>query len=273
MYSLCLISLICGFKEYQNIIVIVVKNRKSLCGILYTINYPGVILLQEETTKFELLGSPWICTENKTPWDNSLIKCKVKFFQKNETVINHGELIECLYYLKKGRIKTVAISPSGHQKILWYMDAGCVFGETAFFNQKPCDYSFIALTECEVHVFPKDVITLEMISKFPDLALSIITMLARKVHVLSTQIEGFAFNKPIVRVSKLIYLLHQRHNRAMKNGTAPIPFTQEEIAEILGMHRVTVNLVIKQLKEAQILDDHTHLITVKDVDKLKEIFT
>lgn len=232
----------------------------------------GGIFLDECSTKFELLGSPWIYTSPHAEWNTPAIHGIVKKFKKKEIIIHSGEQIDCIYYLNKGRIKTVATSPSGSQKILWYIEAGCIFGETAFFNQKPCDYNFLAITDCEVYIFPKDIIIQEIIPKSPDLTLSIIRTLSRKVHILSTQVEDCVFSKPLIRVAKLIYLLYQGHILIDNKETSTIPLTQEDIASTLGMHRVTVNQVLKHLKGLQALEDHTHLIIVKDVKILKEIF-
>lgn len=228
--------------------------------------------MHQDLTKFELLGSPWIYASSQAEWNTADVSASVKKFKKNEAIISGGEQINCIYYLDKGIIKTVATSPSGNQKILWYIEAGCIFGETAFFNQKPCDYDFLAITDCEVHIFSKDTIMHEIIPKFPDLALSIITTLSRKVHILSTQVEDCVFNKPLIRVAKLIYLLYQRHLLIDKNEDSTIHLTQEDIASTLGMHRVTVNQSLKHLKELQALEDHTHLIIVKNVKILKEVF-
>ncbi|MEA4901616.1 Crp/Fnr family transcriptional regulator [Desulfitobacterium sp.] len=229
--------------------------------------------MDEYSEGFELLGSPWIRKSTHTEWNTLTIHGVLKQFKKKEIIIHSGEHIDCIYYLKKGRIKTVALSPSGSQKILWYIDAGCIFGETAFFNQKPCDYNFLAMADCEVYIYPKDIVMQEIIPKYPELTLSIIRTLSRKVHILSTQVEDCVFNKPLIRVAKLIYLLYQGHILTDKNGTATISLSQEDIASTLGMHRVTVNQVLKHLKELQALEDHTHLIIVKDLEKLKEIFT
>ena len=105
----------------------------------------------------------------------------------------------------------------------------------------------------------------------PMIGIGIITMLSKKVHILSTQIEDFAFNKPIVRVAKLIYLLHQRNAIAEHRQTGSIPFKQEDIGSILGIHRVTVNQALKRLKHIGALEDN-NLIIVKDLDILKTVF-
>lgn len=223
------------------------------------------------TINIELLSSPWIHIDQQLHWDNSAIGSQLKHYKSKEIIIRAGTLVNCLYYLKEGRLKTTAISPSGHQKILWYLETGCIFGETAFFNQKPCDYDFVAVTDCEVLLFPSEVVFQEIIPKNPSLTLSLITMLTRKVHILSTQVEDFTFNKPVVRVAKLVYLLYQENHLLNKKKPASLPLKQEDIAELLGLHRVTVNQALRYLKEIKALEDDSHII-VKDAARLKEIF-
>ncbi|SHN59423.1 Crp/Fnr family transcriptional regulator [Desulfitobacterium chlororespirans] len=227
--------------------------------------------MNEGTNDFELLGSPWICENPHADWTAPAAHGIFKKFKKKEIIIHSGDQIDCIYYLNKGRIKTVAQSPSGSQKILWYIEAGSIFGETPFFNRKPCDYNFFAVTDCEIYIYPMEIIMQEIIPKFPDLTLSIIKTLSRKVHILSTQVEDCVFNKPLARVAKLIYLLHQGRILVDKRGSSSIPLTQEDIANTLGMHRVTVNQALKHLKEIQALKDHTHLMIINDLEKLKEV--
>ncbi len=235
-------------------------------------NLRGVSSVRE-SVNFDLLGSPWIYTVQKDGWDNALLKSTVCLYKKKDFIIQSGEIIECLYYLKKGRIKTVAVSPSGQQKIMWYINASCIFGETPFFNQKPCDYNFVAVTDCEIHILSKDILFQEVIPKYPELVISLLTTMSLKIHILSTQVEDLAFNKPIIRVAKLLYQFYQGNNLKIKKGTAVIPITQEDIAGILGIHRVTVNQIIRYLKEIQALEDNTHLIIVKNIKKLQEVFS
>jgi len=229
----------------------------------------GVLGLNKQNT--DLLASPWIRIDPNIDWDHILTTSNVRVCKKGDVIINAGDSIESLYFLKSGRIKTIAISSSGNQKIMWYIDHDCFFGETPFFNHKTCDYIFVADTECEIYIFPREIVQKEIIPNHSDITLSIIETLARKVHILSTQVEDFTFSKAIIRIAKVIYFLYEGYALKEKKVPMKIPLTQEIIAEMVGIHRVTVNQVLKQFKSQQILEEHSHLIIIKNLEKLKEI--
>lgn len=131
----------------------------------------------------------------------------------------------------------------------------------------------MAETDCEVKILTKDLLLQEVIPKYPELVMSLFTTMSLKIHILSSQVEDLTFNKPIIRVAKLLYQLYQGNNLKYKKGFAVIPINQEDIASILGIHRVTVNQIIRYFKKIQALEDNTHLIIIKEIDKLKEAFS
>ncbi len=223
------------------------------------------MLTGETSGELVFLSSPWIDSALPSPWEDFLGLATRKTFRKNEYLISSGQILEHLYYLRKGEIKTLALNSGGQQKTLWFLAAGSVFGETPLFNRKPCAYFFQALTDCEVYLFKRD--TLEgLFARDPRVAVSLVATLTRKVHVLSCQIEDSLFCKPAVRVAKLIYLLYQSRQKA---GNESLPITQEDIAAVLGLHRVTVNQAIGVMKREDILDIKNHQIIIRSVEKLR----
>ncbi len=218
----------------------------------------------ESTPEFALLSLPWINSPDPSPWENILELASRRNYRKNELIIRSGQILEHLYYLRNGEIKTLAVSDDGQQKTVWFLAAACLFGETPLFNRKPCAYFFQAVTDCEVYLFARETLH-ELFARNPAAALSLVTTLTRKVHILSCQIEDSLFCKPVGRVAKLIYLLYQTKQKAGNNS---LPITQEDIAAVLGLHRVTVNQAIRIMKHEEILGIRNHQIFVRDVNKL-----
>lgn len=221
----------------------------------------------DTSSEFAILSLPWIKAAAPSPWEDVLALAVRRTYRKNEFVIHSGQILEHLYYLRSGELKTLAVRSDGQQKTLWFLAAGSVFGETPLFNRKPCAYLFQAVTDCEVYMFSRETLN-GLFTRNPDVALSLITTLTRKVHILSCQIEDSLFCKPVIRVAKLIYLLYQTKQKA---GSDSLPITQEDIAAVLGLHRVTVNQSVRALKLDGILDIKNHHIVVKSVEKLQAL--
>lgn len=215
------------------------------------------------------LESPWITSDQRSIWENLISFAQRHTFPKNSIIIHPGLIIDHLYYLKSGEVKTIAINESGQKKTIWFIHSGCIFGETALINQKPCSYTFQAMTDCEIYCIDKETLYNKILPQHPEAALGLMRALALKVHILSIQVEDWTFNKPLNRVAKLLYLLYQKQSPDCTLDQ-PIPVTQEELADILGIHRVTVNNVIRQLRKDGILKNEK-LILIKDIKKLAQL--
>lgn len=217
----------------------------------------------------ELLSSPWICKGTEVCWETVLPLATLREYRKNETIIQAGQTLEALGLLKSGVAKTVAVDAAGHEKIIWFMESGCVLGETPLLNEKPCAYYFQAVERCQVYWFSKEVLFGILLPRYPEINKALLSIMARKIHILSTQTEEQAFLKPLVRVAKVIYLFYANKKETGWKEYPSLPVSQEEIANLLGLHRVTVNQALQSLRIQGVLENNTHRIIVRDLERLR----
>lgn len=202
------------------------------------------------------LCSPWIQSKN-TIWEQVLHLGRKCTYNKGNIVAGNGDEIDCLYYLYKGRLKMSKINSAGTEKILWYLDEGNLFGEVPFLDKKPMDSTFTANTPCEVYIFTRQCVQEEIIVKYPALVLNLLESLANKARVFSTQASDIA--TLIGRVSKvLIYVIEREYvDKTTGRIECSRGISQQELASILGVHRVTLNHAISQLKKNGIVEEMT----------------
>ena len=217
----------------------------------------------------ELLSSPWICKGTEVCWETVLPLATLREYRKNETIIQAGQTLEALGLLKSGVAKTVAVDAAGHEKIIWFMESGCVLGETPLLNEKPCAYYFQAVERCQVYWFSKEALFGIILPKYPEITKALLSIMARKIHILSTQTEEQAFLKPLARVAKVIYLFYGNKKETGWKEYPSLPVSQEEIASLLGLHRVTVNQALQSLRIQGVLENNTHRIIVRDLELLR----
>ena len=217
----------------------------------------------------DMLSSPWICTGKEIAWETVLPLAVQREYRKNEIIIQAGQTLDALGFLKRGVAKTVAVDAGGHEKIIWFMEAGCVLGETPLFNEKPCAYYFQAVEPCQVYWFSKTVLYGVILPKHPEITKSLLSIMARKIHVLSTQTEEQAFLKPLARVAKVIYLFYGNKKETGWKEYPSLPVSQEDIANLLGLHRVTVNQALQSLRTSGVLENNTHRIIVRNPELLR----
>ena len=225
---------------------------------------------EEQEKTYDMLSSPWICAGEAVSWEGVLQHGVLREYRKNDIIIQAGQELEALAYLKDGVVKTVAPEESGQEKIIWYIESGCVLGETPLFNNKPCAYYFQAVEDCRVYWFSKSTVYGVILVKYPEITRSLLSIMARKVHVLSTQVEDQVFLKPMARVAKVIYLFYSKKKETGWKEYPSLPVSQEDIANLLGLHRVTVNQALQAMRNSGILENNTHRIIVRDVELLKK---
>ncbi|MBD3285556.1 cyclic nucleotide-binding domain-containing protein [candidate division WOR-3 bacterium] len=71
-----------------------------------------------------------------------------------EVVYNEGDKGNCMYYIRKGKIK-ITIKRGKHEKVLSILTDGAFFGESALIDEKPRMASATAVEETELLVINK----------------------------------------------------------------------------------------------------------------------
>jgi len=215
--------------------------------------------------------SPWI--DIKGPDWNDLLKLGRKsFVKKGTTLIDMGDVVDELHYLHKGQVKVSVTAKSGLEKIVLYIDAPGVFGETPFFHRQPSKFDTSASEDCEIFTFKRDFIMQELVH-YPEIMKYMLALFAQKIRVLSAQIEDLAFKEPVIRVANLLYLIVCKKGEKIddKRYKVDIRITHQDIGNMTGLHRVTVSKVLKKLcNEGFITKSRSH-ISITNIESLEEL--
>lgn len=169
---------------------------------------------------------------------------------------------EQFYYIVSGRVRTYISGEDGAEKLLTNYRSGNLFGEAAFFDQRPRVSNAVALTECLLVSVNRDQIT-EIIRRNPGVAMALLKYLARTVRLLSDQLDDATFLQADQRLARLLL--------GAFSGQNVIHVSQEELATAIGVSRVTVSRILRGLVRQGILEtgyrslilcDRKHLITL-----------
>ena len=142
---------------------------------------------------------------------------------------------ECFYYIVSGTVKCYISSPEGEERILTLPHAGELIGEAAFFDRQPRVSSAVAVTPCQLVEVDRQRLT-EVFARHPDLAISMLENLARRVRLLSEHVDG-EFLPADKRIARHLLSLPA-------DARGELHCTHEEIGSSLGVSRVTVSRVL-----------------------------
>lgn len=216
--------------------------------------------------------SPWIYAQNKI-WESVLQLGQKQIYEKGAIILGGGKPVDYLYYLHRGRIKFSKLTADGDEKIVWYIDKENIFGAAPFFDRRPirdvCNL-LTALEECEVYIFSRECFSKEIVVKYPELLENLIQSMAYKIF-LGLNRGGDLSSLPS-RVCKVLrYVIQKEAGGVIDRKVRSKGISQQELADILGVHRVTLNNAISQLKREGIIGHMSkRSLIINDIDRLYE---
>lgn len=191
--------------------------------------------------------------------------------QAGTTFLQQGSSSEHLFTVLRGwafRYKTLE---DGRRQILNYaLPADLVGLQGSLLNHM--EHSVEALTELVLCVFPRSKLW-ELYSKFPSLAFDITWLAAREEQLLDAGLLNVGRRTALERTAYVLLQLYARAEEAglTKDGTIQFPFTQQHLADTLGMSLVHTNKTLKRLFATKAVRWKDRQFEVLDRDELVRI--
>lgn len=187
------------------------------------------------------------------------------------TILMEGHSSPHLYTVLQGwafRYKTL---PDGRRQILNFAMPGDFLGlQTSMFNEM--QHSVETLTKTVLCVFPREKIW-ALYEKFPNLAFDLTWLASRSESILDEQLLSVGRRSAIERVA---YALLNIYFKALQLGLTQsakvtFPFTQQHLADALGLSLVHTNKTLKALVERKTIRWKDGVFELVDEAKLRAI--
>ena len=173
-----------------------------------------------------------------------LARLQPAHFSPRQQIYGEGEVGDYLYILTSGKVKLGKRSPDGRSHLLAVVGPSEMFGELSIFDPGPRTASATALTEVDVVTMDRDVFR-AWVADRPEIAERLLRVLARRLRRTDDDLAALVFTDVGSRVAKQLLRLAHRFG-VRENGAIRVThhLTQEEIAQLIGASRETVNKVI-----------------------------
>jgi CRP-like cAMP-binding protein len=162
--------------------------------------------------------------------------------KRGATIFSKGDPGNSLIAVISGTVKISISSPDGRSAILNLIGPGEIFGEVAVLDGQARTADAIANTSCEIFVIDRRDF-LPFVSSQPALAMKFIELLCARLRWTSDQVEEVILQDLPGRLASALIRLTERHEKT--KGERTIAVTQQEISEMVGMTRESIN---KQLR-------------------------
>jgi CRP-like cAMP-binding protein len=147
-----------------------------------------------------------------------------------------------LYAVIRGTVKISISSHDGRNAILNLIGPGELFGEMAVLDGQPRSADATANTNCEIFVIDRRDF-LPLVRSHPTLAMKFIELLCTRIRWATDRVDQVILQDLPGRLASA--LLGLTENRRLDAERSTIAITQQEISEMVGMSRESIN---KQLR-------------------------
>jgi len=193
---------------------------------------------------------------------------KIRSFKKKETLFLNSELFKYFYIVLKGKIKSYQLNlNSSKEQTLFVYRGGDMFDTLILLDGKPHDVLYEVLENSELLELPIDKVRewLKSNEQFNRHFFPYIASQMRHTEELASDLSLYSTSE---RLSKLLLQNMNPHDvhyyQLLQN------LSKTEIAKLLGTVRHVVERHLKELEEAQVIENERKNIYVKDVKKLLE---
>jgi CRP-like cAMP-binding protein len=162
-------------------------------------------------------------------------------FDRGEVVFHEGDPADSLHLVVSGRFAVRIRTPLGDTTLLAIYGPSDAFGELALVSPSSRSATVVALEPAETRsIFREDFERLR--KRHPAVDRVLVSLLSERIREMNDRLLEAHYVDAETRVRRHLRQLSSLYER---DETAVIPLTQEEIAEIAGTSRATVNRVLR----------------------------
>ena len=162
-------------------------------------------------------------------------------FPKGTTIFDEGEPGDRLYIIVDGKVKLARHAPDGRENLLSVMGPSDMFGELSIFDPGPRTSSAVCVTNVTCATMDSTMLR-DWIDNHPEISQQLLRVLARRLRRTNASLADLIFTDVPGRVAKTLLQLANRFG-VHEGGALRVnhDLTQEEIAQLVGASRETVN--------------------------------
>ncbi len=179
--------------------------------------------------------------------------------EKGEVIVRQGALADSFFVIASGQVK-VYMSEGDREVILKTLSAGDFFGEIPMFDQEPRSASVAAMERCHLQTLSYKAFQRAMEGS-ADIGKRVLETLAKRLRDADRKISTLALMNISSRVSRTLLEL-----AIVSNGRKVVgePFTQKDLAGMVGASREMVNRTLHDLMQQGYIEVHRKSITILD---------
>ncbi|MBV9207467.1 MAG: Crp/Fnr family transcriptional regulator [Actinobacteria bacterium] len=188
---------------------------------------------------------------------------------RGEHLFLEGQDGDRLYVVLDGKIKLTRAAADGRENLLSVLGPGEMFGELSLFDPRPRTSAASAVTDATVAALAHDALRPWLLER-PDVSMHMLRALARRVRREFDVTADLVFTDVPGRVAKNLLDLADRFGEQERDGLhVHHDLTQEELAQLVGASRETVNKALADFAARGWLQISARSVLILDTERLR----
>ena len=189
-------------------------------------------------------------------------------FPRGTTIFDEGEPGDRLFIIIDGKVKLARHAPDGRENLLTIMGPSDMFGELSIFDPGPRTSAAVCVTEVTAAVMDSQMLH-DWISDHPEISEQLLRVLARRLRRTNNALADLIFTDVPGRVAKALLQLANRFG-VQEGGALRVhhDLTQEEIAQLVGASRETVNKALAEFAHRGWIRLEGRSVLISDTERL-----
>ena len=161
---------------------------------------------------------------------------------RGHVVFNEGDTGDRLFVVLDGKVKISRTATDGRENLLTVLGPGEMFGELSLFDPGARTATATAVTECTLASLDHDDLR-PLLLQEPVVAMQLLRALAQRLRRTNEAMADLVFSDVPGRVAKALLDLAEKFGDDATDGGVRVQhdLTQEELAQLVGASRETVN--------------------------------
>lgn len=171
-----------------------------------------------------------------------------RYYRKNSIIYMQEDQATDLYLITNGRVRVYSLFKDGREMTIEIIEKGRIFGDSSFIQEATRPVSVSAVSDVELISCSLDAM-LPYLALSPELTRLLFQLLSETCQHLSSLLDRSYFYDRYQKVA--IFLLEQTRfaNKDKAIRQNELCYSHEEIAECVGLNRVTVTKILNEFQE------------------------
>ncbi|MDR1319946.1 MAG: Crp/Fnr family transcriptional regulator [Gracilibacteraceae bacterium] len=194
----------------------------------------------------------------------------LKNFRKDFILAEPGAIPLCCYAVKKGRVITYEYTNSGEERVYNFMEENSIMLEANLLMDKPVQVYFKTVKPSELFCIEKDSLLAAMQTD-PQLMMDVVESLSYKFFAAMDQVRQTCIHDATWKLCNLLLIFADNFG-VIYDGKILIneKISQQMLSNLLGINRITVVRIIKDLKNENLLEQINGLYCIRSTKRLKK---